>query len=132
MAYGGEESVTNEQISKAENDIFSNVVRLENDTFIKVFEPVYRDITCTDLKEIKSQESAKNDGIIGNRIKCDECDLTFSERGNLNQHKRNIHEGIKYPCHYCDYQAPQTGTLHRHIKAKHIPRKNQLEKIKLF
>ena len=124
-------------ISEAENDPFFNVVRIKNDTFIEVIEPaVYRDIDikCTDYKEIKrSQESAKIDGITGNRIKCDECDLTFSERGNLNQHKRNIHEGIKYPCHYCDYQAPRSATLHRHIKAKkHFPRKNQLEKIKLF
>ena len=53
------------------------------------------------------------------RIKCDECHLTFSTRGIMNQHTRNIHEGLKYPCNYCDYQAPQSGTLTRHIKAKH-------------
>ena len=122
-ANGVEESFTNEHISEAETDTFSNVdVKIEHSTFYDANEPVYEnaDITCKEYKEIKkSQEPGKNDGMAGNRIKCDECHLTFSTRGIMNQHKRNIHEGLKYPCNYCDYQAPQSGTLTRHIKAKH-------------
>ena len=63
----------------------------------------------------------------GERIQCDECHQTFKCRGSKNQHKRSIHEGRKYPCNHCDYQAPQSGTLTRHIRSKHLRKFLKLE-----
>ena len=37
----------------------------------------------------------------------------------LAQHKREVHEGVKYPCGQCNYQATSKGNQTRHKRAVH-------------
>ena len=39
--------------------------------------------------------------------------------GSLYTHIKGAHEGLKYHCNDCDYEATQRGTLTTHIKAVH-------------
>ena len=40
-------------------------------------------------------------------------------RGDLSIHKRAVHEGVKYPCGQCNYQATTQGSLDEHKRAVH-------------
>ena len=40
-------------------------------------------------------------------------------KGYLGQHKRAVHEGVKYACRQCNYQATLKGDLARHNRAVH-------------
>ena len=37
----------------------------------------------------------------------------------MKKHIQSKHEGIKYPCNQCDYQATKQGSLQTHIQSKH-------------
>ena len=37
----------------------------------------------------------------------------------LNQHKESQHEGVRYNCDQCDYQAEPKSTLKLHKESKH-------------
>ena len=50
---------------------------------------------------------------------CPECRKVFSLKANMLQHYRSVHQGIKYPCNQCDYQATKRGNLQKHIQRKH-------------
>ena len=50
---------------------------------------------------------------------CPECGKVFSHKRDMVRHYRSVHEGIKYPCNQCDYQATQQSHLQTHIAAKH-------------
>ena len=115
-----DESIVNEKVSEPESATCSKekkqIKRENNDNG-----PFYQNSNIKIKDEVKRQVFGKVGEMTGERIKCDKCNLTFSQRSSMNQHKRNIHEGKKYPCHHCDYQATQNGTLLRHIRAKHTP-----------
>ena len=34
-------------------------------------------------------------------------------------HTKSIHEGLRYPCGQCEYEATQKGSLKIHIKSMH-------------
>ena len=55
----------------------------------------------------------------GMKYPCYQCDFQATQQGHLQTHIQNKHEGIKYPCIECDYQATQKDSLHRHIKTQH-------------
>ena len=48
---------------------------------------------------------------------CPECGKVFSQKSHMVTHYRSKHEGIKYPCNQCDYQALQQGNLQTHIQS---------------
>ena len=50
---------------------------------------------------------------------CPECGKEFARKFVMLTHYRSVHEGIKYPCDQCDYQATDSGNLQRHIQSKH-------------
>ena len=50
---------------------------------------------------------------------CPECQAVYSSRRDLQRHYRSKHEGIKYPCNQCNYQATQKGDLKKHTQRKH-------------
>ena len=114
-----DKSVINEQISKtgsatcSKDEIADEMgeITMENyDIESTGYEPFYQNTNI----EIKCDNKSA-----GERIQCDECHQTFKSISSKNKHKRSIHEGRKYPCLHCDYQAPETWTLSRHIRAKH-------------
>ena len=41
------------------------------------------------------------------------------EKGNLKTHQQSKHEGVKYSCIQCEYQATAQGSLRRHQQYKH-------------
>ena len=46
------------------------------------------------------------------------CTLT-SNQSNLTVHIKSKHEGVKYVCNQCDYQATSLDHLRVHIQSKH-------------
>ena len=60
------------------------------------------------------------------RYPCTECNRIYTQKMNLNRHKKITHfaetincDKIKYPCHLCEYKANIKRTLQCHIEAKH-------------
>ena len=45
---------------------------------------------------------------------CPECGKVYTTKGDMRKHYRSKHEGIKYPCNQCDYQATQQNFLEIH------------------
>ena len=50
---------------------------------------------------------------------CDQCDFQSVSKRYLIQHKKSVHEGVKFPCDQCEYKATEKGNLLRHLKSKH-------------
>ena len=47
----------------------------------------------------------------GLKYPCRYCDYKTSSKRYRAQHKRAVHEGVKYPCRQCDYKATSKGNL---------------------
>ena len=60
----------------------------------------------------------------GSRYACNQCDYQAKTQSNLTIHIQSKHEGVKYACDKCDYQATQKGSLTRHLKTKHWESEN--------
>ena len=56
---------------------------------------------------------------IGSEYKCVDCDKTFARDGHAIRHKKSTHDGIKFDCSFCGYQANRPEVLKSHIQAKH-------------
>ena len=61
---------------------------------------------------------------IGGRVKvftikypCQQCEYQATQKVNLVQHRRSVHDRIKYPC---EYQATSKGHLDKHRRAVHV------------
>ena len=50
---------------------------------------------------------------------CMECGKQFSTLGNVKNHKKTIHDGIKIQCRECEHQATSKGTLTKHKRVVH-------------
>ena len=50
---------------------------------------------------------------------CGQCEYQATTKGNLDQHRRSVHEGIKYPCGQCEYQATRKSSLDQHKRSVH-------------
>merc|ERR1712150_343529 len=50
---------------------------------------------------------------------CNQCERSYREKKNLNQHIWPAHENRKFGCLLCAYQAPQNSNLKRRIEAVH-------------
>ena len=44
-------------------------------------------------------------GQIRLKFRCTDCDSVFKEKAVLNNHVRIKHEGFRYLCDHCDFQA---------------------------
>ena len=51
--------------------------------------------------------------------KCDECDSTFREMKNLQQHRRKRHGLKKYKCDQCNFRSNDQTNVVRHEKTTH-------------
>lgn len=45
---------------------------------------------------------------------CPQCGKVFTQRASMMQHVREIHEGKKFPCNMCSYQATRSSNLTQH------------------
>ena len=50
---------------------------------------------------------------------CNSCSKFYKSHGALLNHKRAAHEGVRYNCDHCNYQARQKIALIRHVKHVH-------------
>ena len=50
---------------------------------------------------------------------CPECKKYFSQKYKMKVHYQNIHEGIRWPCDKCDYQARDRESLFKHMRIEH-------------
>ena len=41
----------------------------------------------------------------GIKYPCGQCEYQATSKRNLDQHKKSVHEGIKYPCEQCELYA---------------------------
>ena len=41
------------------------------------------------------------------------------KKDNLDQHRKEVHEGVKYPCGQCSYEATSKGGVALHKRAVH-------------
>ena len=98
LEYVTEETVMDDEKKETDEDVKPKQ-RLENK--IKQRQP--RNQISTDAKSTE----------------CPECGAKYFDRSTMMKHYRSRHEGIKYPCNQCDYQATQPGNLQIHIQAKH-------------
>ena len=55
----------------------------------------------------------------GVRYGCNQCDYQATKQGSLTIHIQSIHNGVKYACNKCDYQAKQQSHLTVHIQSVH-------------
>ena len=53
------------------------------------------------------------------------CDKRYTHTNHLRTHKASEHEGVRYPCDQCYYQAKQKGHLRSHIKKQHSDQGSQ-------
>ena len=53
------------------------------------------------------------------KIQCDACSYVATSVGNMRQHVRAVHAGVRYPCLLCSYKATRAHDLARHKAAKH-------------
>ena len=58
-------------------------------------------------------------------FKCNSCEKTFSQSGNLNNHFKKVHDGTKYNnCDSCGKAFFNAGKLKQHINAVHNGQKD--------
>ena len=55
----------------------------------------------------------------GVKYACNKCDYQAGQQSHLKSHIQSKHEDVKYACNQCDYQAAQKGNLATHIQKKH-------------
>ena len=55
----------------------------------------------------------------GIKYACDQCEYQATTQWTLTRHIQSQHEGIKYACDLCDYLATTQWDLTRHIQSKH-------------
>ena len=52
--------------------------------------------------------------------KCESCEKSFSQKGNLERHVKTVHENLKnHKCEACGKSFSQKGNLIRHLKYVH-------------
>ena len=51
--------------------------------------------------------------------KCDECDSTFREKKNLQQHRKKEHGLKKYKCDHCNFHSDDQSHVRTQEKSLH-------------
>ena len=50
---------------------------------------------------------------------CQECQKIFKQKCILARHIQSEHQGVKFACNHCGYQATYQGNLTKHIQSQH-------------
>ena len=66
-------------------------------------------ILCDQKRELNYllKSSLSKCNILGVKFSCDQCEFVTRRTGDLNKHKRTVHEGVRFNCMYCTYSASQ-------------------------
>merc|ERR1712062_499380 len=52
-------------------------------------------------------------------LKCNDCEISFSEKSGLSRHISEVHLKIKHECEYCKRSFTRKDYLRFHVKAFH-------------
>ena len=65
--------------------------------------------------------SAKYQRIVHEGLKypCRQCNYQATTKGSLVELQSALHEGLKHPCRHCNYEATTKGSLGKHQRAVH-------------
>ena len=76
------------------------------------------DYTCHSFNMTRLKEHKR---AVHDKIKfpCSECSFQTTSKNSLVMHKRSKHEGIKHKCDHCDHQSASKSDLKRHSFNKH-------------
>jgi len=76
-----------------------------------------------DLIEAESDDA--NNGMDRINIACDfpGCKYVAAQKRYLREHRQAIHEGIKYPCDFCEHKGSTKSNLKKHLMIKHSENK---------
>ena len=55
----------------------------------------------------------------GVKYACNQCDYQATQQSHLKNHIKSQHENFKYPCNKCDYQGSKDA-LRFHLRKKHF------------
>ena len=61
----------------------------------------------------------------GKRYPCNLCQYEATRKDELKRHIKSIHEGVTYPCHLCGYRATLNRNLRKHIQTIHEGKGNK-------
>jgi len=77
-----------------------------------------------DLIEAESDDA--NNGMDRINIACDfpGCKYVAAQKRYLREHRQAIHEGIKYPCDFCEHKGSTKSNLKKHLLIKHSENKD--------
>ena len=56
----------------------------------------------TSIQQRRPRTHMSNDNY---STQCQECGAEFTQKRDMERHYRSKHEGVKYPCDQCDYEA---------------------------
>ena len=63
----------------------------------------------------------------GIKYKCEFCDYEANRTDRLKTHVQTVHEGFKYFCEFCNFEAARKDRLKKHLELVH-ERVNKYEK----
>ena len=73
---------------------------------------------CVRLKKLNWENFHAN--VQNANFECEECQKIYSDKYGLKKHQLNVHQGFKYYCDQCDFQAfTSRNSLVRHIQNVH-------------
>ena len=70
------------------------------------------------FKECSENPENLQDVKLKSQLKCEECEVMFSNNFNLERHIQNKHHGIKRKCDKCDRQVSRSN-FSRHMRTQH-------------
>ena len=76
-------------------------------------------IAMSNVEYQSEVEEEKSSETVHIKSQCPHCGNLYSCKRDLNRHIKSVHEGIKYPCNLCDYEANQQISLRSHVKSIH-------------
>ena len=56
----------------------------------------------------------------GVKYPCDKCNYQATEQSSLRKHKKSVHDGVKYSCDKCNYQTGWKQKFKEHKDRKHF------------
>lgn len=76
------------------------------------------DITKDQSKEAELKDEARLKESY-DAFKCKACGKEFTSYLRRQRHKRSVHDGVRYPCNFCDHKATFRQNLMRHVRTMH-------------
>ena len=74
---------------------------------------------CAKVVEYKTKLIVLMDLHEGVRYPCIKCKYQAASPSNLRSHKKSVHDGLRHKCNQCDYQGYHNTDLKYHILNKH-------------